>query len=517
MTTVSWISRGHIVWVVFAVLVLGALLYAIMSLAGCEADAIVSGYGQRRGAELQESVNGTSALSRLFEQAGHKVATWRRLSPRIRSFDTLVWFPDLNGAPSQREREFLDAWLDDNPGRTLVYVGRDYDNASLYWRKMKAAAPADQIGEIETRLTSAREQHDFALANGAHLSYSRWFTVRTGPHYPVVDVRGPWAEGIDDGAIEISVGTRLLAAESGDQPVVGQPTPTFTPLWLPVEKATNAAGSKQGDATTADSPETAKTSSGSKSSEASTPSAPATPTGGANAPGAGQSPKSATTPTAGTPPPTGTPPAPRTRGRRRAGPNTLFGPAQPVQAEPERRPIPNSETLLETDRGDPLVRRVYDGVRPFVNPSVEGRRSQVIVVTNGAFLLNMGLVNREHRKLAARLVAECGPPGNVAFLESGPTGLAVLDKEPQNTMPSGMGLFTIYPLNILLLHLIGFGLLFCFTAWPIFGRAKRLPTTTVSDFGAHVEAFGELLERTRDRKTARLIFENYQKLSKETR
>ncbi len=511
MTTVSWIRRSRLLWVLFAVLVIGALLYAIVSLAGCEPDTIVSGYGQRRGAEFQESVNGTSALSRLFEQAGHKVATWRRLSPRIRSFDTLVWFPDVNGAPSQREREFLDAWLADKPGRTLVYVGRDFDNASLYWRKMQASAPADQAEEIKTRLTSAREQHDFVLANGPHLSYSRWFTVRPGPHYPVVDVRGPWAEGIDDRAIEISVGTRLVAAETGDAPVVGQPAPTFTPLSQPGKKAANAVGSKQGDVTSADSPDAAKSSRGPKASEASNPPDPATPKGGEDVPGAAPAPKSAATP------PAATPPAPGTRGRRRAGPTTLFGPAQPARAEPERWSIPNSETLLESDRGDPLVRRVYDGVQPFDNKYLASRRSQVIVVTNGAFLLNLGLVNREHRKLAARLVAECGPPGNVAFLESGPTGLAVLDKEPQNTMPSGMGLFTIYPLNILLLHLIGFGLLFCFTAWPIFGRAKRLPTATVSDFGAHVEAVGELLERTRDRKTARLIFENYQKLTKETR
>jgi hypothetical protein len=70
---------------------------------------------------------------------------------------------------------------------------------------------------------------------------------------------------------------------------------------------------------------------------------------------------------------------------------------------------------------------------------------------------------------------------------------------------------------VLLLHLIGVGLLFCFTAWPIFGRAKRLPTESVSDFGAHIEAVGDLLERTRDRKTARQILENYQKTTKETR
>jgi hypothetical protein len=322
---------------------------------------------------------------------------------------------------------------------------------------------------------------------------------------------------VDDTAIEITVGTRLMPATNDDKPVFGTPLPTFAPA--PVASAPAAPGGanavKAGKAATgantnndAANKDSAKNTVESKTS--------------------GTGPTSGTEPTSGTGPTTTppTPPAPPVpppapnqgpRTRRRAPANTIFGqPAVPT-AEAEQFALPNSEVLLKTNRGDPLVRRVYDGVQPFDAGYSPQRRSQVIVVTNGSFLLNMGLVNREHRKLAARLVEICGPPGNVAFLESGPTGLAVLDKEPQNTMPSGLGLFTVYPLNILLLHLIGVGLLFCFTAWPIFGRAKRLPAVSVSDFGAHVEAVGELLEQTRDRKTARLILENYQKVTKETR
>ena len=47
---------------------------------------------------------------------------------------------------------------------------------------------------------------------------------------------------------------------------------------------------------------------------------------------------------------------------------------------------------------------------------------QVIVVTNGSFLLNLPLVNHEHRKLAGHLIRECVPGTKVAFLESGPGG-----------------------------------------------------------------------------------------------
>src|SRR5262249_16531695 len=50
--------------------------------------------------------------------------------------------------------------------------------------------------------------------------------------------------------------------------------------------------------------------------------------------------------------------------------------------------------------------------------------SRLIVVTNGSFLLNLPLVNHEHRKLAARLVAAV-EPGQVVFLESGLGGPAI--------------------------------------------------------------------------------------------
>ena len=39
--------------------------------------------------------------------------------------------------------------------------------------------------------------------------------------------------------------------------------------------------------------------------------------------------------------------------------------------------------------------------------------SQLLFVVNGSFLLNLPLVNHEHRKLAQRLITACGPPGRL--------------------------------------------------------------------------------------------------------
>ena len=65
------------------------------------------------------------------------------------------------------------------------------------------------------------------------------------------------------------------------------------------------------------------------------------------------------------------------------------------------------ESLLESDQGL-IVGRLDVG------------QSQLLVASNGSFLLNATLVNHEHRKLAGKLIDTIGPGGrDVVFLESG--------------------------------------------------------------------------------------------------
>ena len=62
-----------------------------------------------------------------------------------------------------------------------------------------------------------------------------------------------------------------------------------------------------------------------------------------------------------------------------------------------------ADVLLQSE-GDAIVAREWFDVR-----GGDGE-SQLIVVANGSFLLNLPLVNREHRKLAGKLIAEIGTP-----------------------------------------------------------------------------------------------------------
>jgi hypothetical protein len=147
-----------------------------------------------------------------------------------------------------------------------------------------------------------------------------------------------------------------------------------------------------------------------------------------------------------------------------------------------------STALLESG-GDLLVGQVHHG---------HWGDSQVIVVANGSFLLNLPLVNHEHRKLAGRLVKECGGAGrNVAFLQSGPGPVSVSDRDRE--MHHLLRAFTEWPINCILLHLTMLGIVYCFCNFPILGRPRELSPDPPSDFGKHVDALGRLLERTADR------------------
>ena len=125
--------------------------------------------------------------------------------------------------------------------------------------------------------------------------------------------------------------------------------------------------------------------------------------------------------------------------------------------------------------------------------------SELIVVNNGSFLLNLPLVNREHRKLADALVTRAAAPRRVFFLESGPSGILILDKDPDEAYLTGMEMFTVWPLGVIVMHLVIAGIALLFAYFPIFGRPRSLEPPPAADFGRHVAAVGELLERTGDR------------------
>jgi hypothetical protein len=343
----------------------------LLFISGCQT-RVDTHYGQRQGPGPTESVNGTSVLGEMFSRAGHTVYSWHFLSPRLRErADCIVWFPDDYQPPAANVRQWLEAWLADKPGRTLIYVGRDFDAGLFYWKKVLPSAPPVQTPLIQGEIAFEQSRIGGQRSNLPTKEDCEWFALdSTVKSRQVKTLAGDpaWLEGVDPAKVEIELKSRLAPSE-------------------------------------------------------------------------------------------------------------------------------NAKILLAS-KDDALVSGI-----PWQN-------SRLIVVANGSFLLNVPLVNREHRKLAGKLIDEIGPPGRkVVFLESGSGGPPIRDKDPTLGSPTGLEIFNLWPTNWILLHLSAAGVLFCFVRWPIFGRPRRLKRVAESDFGRHIAAEAELLKRSGDRTyaTARLL------------
>jgi len=333
----------------------------LLLLAGCRPE-LQDTYGQRKGPLANSSVNGTAVLGEMFERAGHTVFSWRMLSPRLsQRADCIVWFPDDFEPPSDKVRQWLEDWLDERPGRTLIYVGRDFDAVPWYWEEVEPGTPKPQQAEIRSRKVTSN--NEFLLDRKKTPDKDcDWFTVESKHRpRPVRTLQGsrPWLQGIDPKKVEIELHGRTV-------------------------------------------------------------------------------------------------------------------------------PSQYAEVLLASE-GDVLV------------SSMDVGQGRLIVVANGSFLLNLPLVNHEHRKLAGRLIDEIGPPPQtVVFLESGAGGPMISDKDPSAQIPTGAEIFHEWPASWILLHLAVVGIILCVSRYPIFGLPRSPPPRASSDFGKHIQALGELLRRSGD-------------------
>ncbi len=380
------------------------ILCMVVVATGCRQPHIDGIYGKRRGSDGGPSANGTAVLAAMFEEAGHRVSTWRRLSPKLEECHTIVWFPNDFKPPTVEQRDFLEWWLYNEPGRTVVYVGRDFDATPAYWNHVLPTAPPEQRMEVMRRAASAQAAHDAAQAQMPKDEKVEWFTIdRDKTHRKINSLSGPWSANVDAEATEIELASRLALPSKSD-----------IEAWV-----------DRDDNYWAD--------------------------------------------------------------------------------EPEFTPLLQSED---------------DAIAYEINyPEwVDGK---IIVINNGSFLLNLPLVNHEHRKLAGQLVSTCGE-GRVVFLETGPGGPDIFDVEPGANIPTGFEVFTVWPLGVIVMHLTVMGILCCIAIFPIFGRPKETDNTSSqnaaaslvisedqsgavvhADFGKHITALGELLQKTEDRNYAR--------------
>ncbi len=71
--------------------------------------------------------------------------------------DCIVWFPDDFQPPSKKVRHWLEQWLSEAAGRTLIYVGRDFDAAPGTGRRSFPWPRPIRAELVRSRLADARQ------------------------------------------------------------------------------------------------------------------------------------------------------------------------------------------------------------------------------------------------------------------------------------------------------------------------------------------------------------------------
>lgn len=163
------------------------------------------------------------------------------------------------------------------------------------------------------------------------------------------------------------------------------------------------------------------------------------------------------------------------------------------------------EPLLKAADGTVIVARIS---------SESWSDSQVLIVGGGSLLTNFALLNSASRDLAGKLLVATQLAGmsekrKVGFLYSDDSGVQISSLDPENNSLSGLDIFLVWPMNLILIHGFLLGLAICLRLWPILGRPKQLAELGSTDFADHIRAVATLMSKTRGEQYARVRISEY--------
>lgn len=168
----------------------------------------------------QTSVNGLGVFKDLFAARGNETAVTSALQPRAKaSADVIVWAPQDYAAPSADAVTWLENWLNAQPGRTLVYVHRDFDAAPAYWLKVGPTASPAQAGDVATRASASASRYASERAGlvNSPPPYG-WFNVVVANNPRVITALAgdpAWTAGINQSKLEIELTSDIQPLATG--------------------------------------------------------------------------------------------------------------------------------------------------------------------------------------------------------------------------------------------------------------------------------------------------------------
>lgn len=154
-------------------------------------------YGAVTSPDVNRSLNGLGLHRKLWEASGAKCLTPQRLSPKLNNVDVIVLVGQSFEPPGIVARQWLENWLADGTGRTVIYFGRDF-NADIYYRQQTLArlpSPDQRRGEELIAIRQADELRS-RLQQLPEPIFCDWFYADVNRSYrDHQEFEGPWTEG----------------------------------------------------------------------------------------------------------------------------------------------------------------------------------------------------------------------------------------------------------------------------------------------------------------------------------
>jgi hypothetical protein len=438
----------------FTIALLLTLLLTL--LVGCVDRSDPHRYGVVDGWRQFAGRNGLGAHRRVWEQAGARCVAPKRLSNRLEQVQVVVLVAQSFDPPSRQAREWLEQWLKASPGRSVIYFGRDFNANIFYYEQVmpQLSGPERALAELRVAQLRLSELQEL-LESTSESTFCDWFYL--DPSRPAERLNFSTSNVLP--VAEIGEMTEVVTEGSVpnfDQGLAATAWPIRTRLLPP-------------DARFKEQPPSWITQ-------------PATSTANPMKPLTG----------------------PLTSEEDKLIVRSPWRPEEMDSIETWNAAFDrllDSEVLVESAEGEPLIYRLTD-------PDRLGE-GQILVVANGAPFLNASIVDPSFFQLSELVVQQCLPASRVALLAYDFEGLQISYVDESDERGAGLEMFLQWPLSAIMMSAALLGLIACASLLPILGRSQELPTESVSDFGLHVEAMGQMLHQTQDETYARQVISKY--------
>lgn len=227
------------------------LLIFASSLSGCSY-LMPEQFGELQSPGSTRQLNGLGVHRKMWESAGTRVLTPQKLSGRLDTLDVIVLVGRDYAPPGKLARDWCEQWLAEQPGRSVVYFGRDFDGVIYYREKaLPQQTPplqdeaARQLAQFKADLISNR------VAKLPESTFCRWFYIDADAQAAVhSNFQGPWASDVQALKGEWPVGVILqppLQQLKNSKPswLAGKATTVPKPNWIQGADASEELGEKE--------------------------------------------------------------------------------------------------------------------------------------------------------------------------------------------------------------------------------------------------------------------------------